>query len=106
MVKVACLVVPAYVALMPTVVFFLTVFVLTVNVTLVAPAGTVILFGTLAAEGLLLDRETVAPPAGAAPLSVTVPVDEVPPTTVLGLKLTDESVGAGFTVSVAVRVVP
>jgi hypothetical protein len=42
---------------------------------------------------LLLDRETVAPPVGAAPLSVTVPVDEAPPVTLAGFRVTDDKDG-------------
>src|SRR5205809_5118236 len=56
---------------------------------------------------LLLERATPAPPLGAGPLSVTVPVEELPPVTLVGLRLSDESVGgAGVTVSEADRVVP
>jgi hypothetical protein len=77
-----------------------TIEVFTVNVALVAPAGTVTLAGTLAAL-LLLDRRTCAPPAGAGPLSVTVPVEDVPPITLAGLSVSDETVGSG---TVTVRV--
>src|SRR5437899_4794575 len=81
--------------------------VLTVKVALVALPGTVTLAGTLATPGLLLDRLTTAPPLGAGPLSVTVPVEELPPVTLVGLRLSDESVGgAGVTVSEADRVGP
>jgi len=81
--------------------------VLTVKVALVALPGTVTLAGTLATPGLLLDRLTTAPPLGAGALSVTVPVEELPPVTLVGLRLSDESVGgAGVTVSEADRVVP
>jgi hypothetical protein len=64
--------------------------VLTVNVALVAPAATVTLDGTLAAVVLLLESATIAPPAGAAPLNVTVPVEEFPPVTLVGFTETEE----------------
>jgi hypothetical protein len=76
-----------------------------VNVAVVAPAATVTLAGSCAAAVLLLDRVTTAPVAGAGPVNVTVPVDEVPPITVLGLKLTEVNVAA-VTVRVAVLVTP
>src|SRR5438093_115246 len=70
-------------------------------------AGTGRRAGTGVAPGLLLDKLTTAPPLGAGPLSVTVPVEELPPVTLVGLRLSDESVGgAGVTVSEADRVVP
>jgi len=110
-VNVAVLVVPPYDAVIVTAVDAVTALVLTVNVALVAPAATVTLAGVLAAPVLLLESETAAPPDGAAPLSVTVPVEDcVPPVTVVGFKLSVESVtgggAAGFTVSVVVLVVP
>lgn len=61
--------------------------VVTVNVAEVAFAGTVTLASTWAAETLLLERVTTAPPVGAALISVTVPVEEVPPTTEVGLSV-------------------
>ena len=76
-----------------------------VNVALVAPAATVTLAGTWAAVVLLLVRVTTAPPDGAGPVKVTVPVDEVPPITELGLRLTGVS-AAAVTVRVAVLVTP
>src|SRR5436189_6332328 len=80
--------------------------VLTVKVALVALPGTVTLAGTVATLVLLLERATTAPPLGAGALSVTVPVEELPPVTLVGLRLSDESVGgAGVTVSEADRVV-
>ena len=82
--------------------------VLTGNVALVVPAATRTLAGTLAAK-LLLDSATLAPPVGAGPLSLTVPVDDCnPPTTLVGLNVREVSVGSGtgFTVSAAVFVVP
>jgi hypothetical protein len=78
----------------------------TVKVALVAPAGTVTLAGTTAA-GLLLESVTCAPPAGAGALSITVPVeDPKPPTTLVGLRVSEERTAAGITVSDAVRVAP
>lgn len=82
--------------------------VVTLNVALVAPCATVTLAGTAAAP-LLLDSATVAPPAGAALVSVTVPVDEVPPVTLVGLSVntdSDAGGGTGVTVIVAVLVTP
>jgi hypothetical protein len=80
--------------------------VVTVNVREVLPAGTVTLAGTVAAAVLLLERVTTAPPVGAALLRVTVPLELFPPTTVVGLRETEDTVTAGVTVRVAVRVVP
>jgi hypothetical protein len=82
-----------------------------VKLALVAPAGTVTLAGTLPAAVLLLDSMTTAPAAGAAALSATVPVEDcAPPTTFVGFKASEVSVGAGggagVTVSVAERLTP
>src|SRR5436190_2069482 len=49
---------------------------------MVDPPGMVALDGTGAAEGLSLERETTAPPLGAGPFRVTVPVEGFPPVTV------------------------
>ena len=68
-----------------------TVLVLTVRDALVAPAATVTLEGTAAAAVLLLESVTVAPPAGAAPLNVTVPVEEFLPVTLVGFSESNES---------------
>ena len=79
--------------------------VFTVKVAPVLPAGTVTLEGTLAAA-LLLESITCAPPAGAGPLSVTVPVEVcAPPTTVLGFSVSEETVG-GVMVSEADGLTP
>jgi hypothetical protein len=53
--------------------------VVTLNVPFVTPAGTVILVGTPATDGLLDVSETVMPPEYAGPVSVTVPVTVLPP---------------------------
>src|SRR5712671_19254 len=81
-----------------------TALVVSGKVALVVPARTVTpLAGTLAAA-LLLERDTRAPPLGAGPFSVTVPVGEdVPPVTLIGLKVSEERI-AGITVSEAVCV--
>jgi hypothetical protein len=55
------------------------------KVALVAPAGIVAVEGALATEGLLLTSDTEIPPLGATPLSFTVPVEVLPPTTVVGV---------------------
>jgi len=82
-----------------------TIDVFTVKVALVAPAGTVTLEGTPAAP-LLLESRTCAPPAGAGPLSVTVPEDCPPPITFGGFSVSEDTVGrgGGFTVRVIVVV--
>ena len=77
-----------------TVVSEVTELVDTVNVAEVALAGTATLVGTWAAEVLLLERATVAPPAGAGPFSVTVPVEEAPPGTEVGFKVIELSTAA------------
>ena len=85
-----------------------TIDVFTVKVALLLPAGTVTLEETLAAA-LLLESITCAPPAGAGPLNVTVPVEDCrPPTTLVGFNVSAETVGrgGGITVSEADVLVP
>jgi hypothetical protein len=97
----AVLVTPPKVAVMVTAVEAVTDSVATVKVLPVAPAGTDTLAGTVAAAVLLLESVTTAPPEGAAALRVTVPVEELPPATLVGFSDTAESVGptgGGFTV--------
>ena len=79
--------------------------VVTVKLAFVAPAGIVMPDGTRAASLLLLESEMTAPPAGAGPFSVTVPVDEFSPITLDGLSVNDVSAG-GSTVSDAVNETP
>jgi hypothetical protein len=92
-----------------TVVFVDTALVFTAKLAAVAPAATETLAGTVAAAWLL-DSVTVAPPDGATPLNVTVPVETLPPTTLVGLSESAESVTgagpAGATDSGAVLVTP
>lgn len=81
-----------------------TAAVVIVNVTVAEPSGTVTLAGTVATEVRLLVRVTTIPPAGAGPVSVTVPVEGVPPCTLAGSRVRDDIVGV-LTVRVACRVV-
>src|ERR1700734_2780485 len=75
----------------------------TVNVPVVAPATTMTPVGTLALE-LFEERPTIMPPFGAAPFSVTVPVEVHPPGTDVGFKLSMASSG-GLIVKIAVSVI-
>ena len=88
--------------------FFLVAKVVTVNALDVVPPATRTLAGTEASPVLELVSVTVTPPAGAAASSVTVPVDEIPPTTLVGLsnKVASAAAGCGLTVSVVVWVTP
>src|SRR5258708_22831455 len=76
-----------------------------VKVGVVAGAGTVALGGTRAAS-LLLESVTIAPPAGAGPLRVTVPLEDCkPPVTLVGSSVSEETVGRGGGVTVRVAAV-
>ena len=103
-VSVVVLVVP-YTAVMVTDVDDATPRVVMVNVALLEPAGIATFAGTWAAAVLLLCKVTETPPVGAAPVSVTVPVELLPPTTDVGVLVSVDNVGA-LTVSVVVRVTP
>jgi len=81
-----------------------TMFVLTSNVALEDPAGTVTFAGT-ATLPLLLESATTIPPLGAGPVNVTVPVDELPLVTLVGFSVREAS-AVGTTVSVLVWVTP
>src|SRR5437870_3512477 len=79
--------------------------VVTMNVAELPPAAIVTLAGTLATEGLLLDSATTIPPAGARPLRVTVPVEELPASTAEGESVNDDGTG-GSMVTVGGLVMP
>jgi hypothetical protein len=78
-----------YVAEIVELVVVATALVVTLKFALVSPAAIVTLAGTWAAVVLLLERVTTAPPVGAAPLSVTVPVVPLPPITLDGFTETE-----------------
>jgi hypothetical protein len=101
----AVLLTPLNVAVIVTVAAVVTVLLAMVNVALLAFAATVTDAGTVAAALLLLVRVTTAPPAGAGPVSVTVPALFAPPVTEVGLAVMAES-AVGLTVSVAVLLTP
>ena len=92
MLSTAVFVVLVYEPLIVTVVLALTVVVAIVKVADLAPAGIVTEFGTVALAVLLLLKVTTAPPVGATPLRVAVPVDGLPPARLDGERLTDASV--------------
>src|SRR5436305_14912292 len=87
------------IATVPTV----KVFVATVNVAVLAPAATVTDAGTVAALRLLLVNATTAPPAGAAALSVTVPVLFAPPVSVAGFSVIEARVAVTLVASSALE---
>src|SRR5579872_6930132 len=70
------------------------------NVALVAPPATVTLAGTV--TGSFAVSVTTAPPTGAPPVSVTVPVTGPPPTTVAALSVSVASFALAVTASDAV----
>jgi hypothetical protein len=70
-----------------TVVELVTACVVTAKFALEAPAGIVTLAGTVATDGVPLERAMTAPPVGASPFSPTLPVDGVPPFTLVGLSV-------------------
>jgi hypothetical protein len=108
-VKAAVLVTPPALAVIVTDTDAVTGDVATVNPALVAPAATVTLAGTVATAVLLLESVTTVPPEGAAAVSVTVPLTELPPVTLAEPRVSALKAGAGAlgeTVSAAVRVTP
>ncbi len=89
---------PPYVPLMVLTIVPPTALVAIVNGAFTDPAGTVTLAGTVAAS--VLDSDTTAPPAGAAPVKATVPVTRFPPTTLGALSAIDAIATELVTVSV------
>ena len=77
-----------------------TALVWTEKLTLVDPAGTVTLAGTV--TGSAPDSDTTAPPVGAAAVKVTVAVTGIPPTTVAVLSEIEETVTVTTAVTVSV----
>lgn len=97
--RLVCSVVAFKVALIVTGVCVSTPEVVTLNVAVLCPAATVTVFGTDAVVAPL-NKDTTTPEGPAWPSNVTVPVDDVPPGTDVGLTLTAES-GAGVIVRTA-----
>lgn len=91
MVSAACTLVDAYVAVMVAVVVVVTAVVLMVKVPDDDPLGMVRLVTLGTAEELLLPIVTVMPALGAGAVRVTVPVDDVPPVTEVGLTATEDN---------------
>jgi hypothetical protein len=102
-VSVVVFVVPLYTAVIVTFVEEPTLEVVIANVAEDADGRTVAVPGTEATLGFELESATFALEAGAGPLRDTVPVEAVPPETLVGDTLTEVST-AGVTVSVAVFV--
>lgn len=92
-VSVAVFVTPPCDAVIVTLVGFDTRLVLIVNVALFDPAATVTVDGTDATDELLLERFTVVF-ADALAVNVTVPCESFPPETLVGLRVSEESVAA------------
>src|SRR5438477_10998135 len=103
-VRVTILDAPTDVAVMLACVTAVTAFVVTAKLALVVPPATVTEAGTVAAFRLLLVSVTTAPPAGAALVSVTVPVLPAPPISTEGFSVNEPS--SGFTTSPTALEVP
>lgn len=86
-------------------VFALTGVVVITNVVVLAPAAIVTFTGDFATLALLVCKAMTAPPLGAGPFNVTVPVELAPPTTEVGLLPIEDKL-AVLTVRDAVRLTP
>ena len=94
---------PLYVAVIVTGVVAATAEVLTTKLPVNPLAATVVVAGTLATAGLLLDSEITAPSAADVDIT-TVPLDALPPTTVAGLRsIVDSCEGGGAACGVKLR---
>jgi hypothetical protein len=84
-----------------------TVLVVTVKLALTCPSGITTLPGMRAAL-LLVERNAAVPPGGAACVRVTVPIDELPPRTLVGFneRLATEADGGGASHWPALHVPP
>ena len=94
------MVLPAYVPEIKTLVFDDTLWVRTVKLALVLPADTVTLDGTVATDVLPLESVTTTPPEGALAVRVTVPVELLPPLTLVGFRVSEERLTAPAGVTV------
>src|ERR1051325_4579828 len=88
----AAVAVPEYCAVIVAEVVACTADVVAVKLAFVCPPATTTLEGTVAAL-LLLDKNTPAPPDGAGMLKETVPTEEEPPATAVGLNVKLETIG-------------
>ena len=95
--KLAVLLTPPAVTVIVDDVDAFTVLLVTVKVTLVAPAGTVTDAATVAAVVRLDRNVTTVPPAGAGPFNVIVPVLEAPPFTDVGFSTNVTGAHVGVT---------
>jgi hypothetical protein len=101
----ALLLTPAYETVMETTVLLATGVVTTKKLAVFELAGTTTLLGAVATAGSPELMDTVRPPKGAGPVSVTVASDGVPPVTVKGEN--DSRLGVGGAISkVAIWVPP
>ena len=73
------------------------------KVALMLPAGTVTFGGVITWPSILPCKVTRAPPAGAAEVSLTVPVTVLPASTDGWLSVSDERLGAGVGLPAGVR---
>jgi len=104
-VNVAVSVVPFRDAEMVMLVEFAEEEVLTLKVALLDPEPTVTVAGAVPTAVLLLRSVTTIPPDGATPLSLTVPCELLPPATLAGLSVSEESEG-GVKLRVAICMTP